>query len=54
MPFEEGRKQGKTQRELKEQGAQGLREDTRLLRHHGLVSFHLFFSPCKVTMTMSN
>jgi len=53
-PPEEERKQGKTQREPKEQGAQGLKENTRSLRHHGLVPFHLFFSPCKVTMTMSN
>ena len=45
---------GKTQREPKEQEAQGLKEDTRSLRHHGLVQFHLFFSSCKVTMTMSN
>ena len=49
-----GEKQGKDQRDSKEQGTQGLKEDTRSLRHHGLVSFHLFFSPCKVTMTMSN
>jgi len=49
-----GEKQGKYQRDSKELGAQGLKEDTRSLRHHGLVPFHLFFSPCKVTMTMSN
>jgi len=54
MPLEEERKQEKTQRNSKEQGAQGLKEDTKSLRHHGLVPFHLFFSPCKVTMTMSN
>jgi len=49
-----GEKQGKDQRDSKEQGAQGLKEDTRSLRHHGLVPFHLFFSPCKLTMTMSD
>ena len=49
-----GEKQGKDQRESKERGAQGLKEDTRSVRHHGLVPFHLFFFPCKVTMTMSN
>jgi len=49
-----GQKQRKDQRDSKEQGAQGLKEDTRSLRHHGLVPFHLFFSPCMVTMTMSN
>ena len=42
-----GEKQGKDQRDSKEQEAQGLKEDTRSLRHHGLVPFHLFFSPCK-------
>ena len=49
-----GEKQGKDQRDSKEQGAQGLKEDTRSMSHRGLVPFHLFFSPCKVTMTMSN
>jgi len=49
-----GEKQEKDQRDSKEQGAQGLKEDTRSLRQHGLVPFHLFFSPCKVTMTMNN
>ena len=53
-PPEEERKQGKTQREPQEQGAQELKEDTRSVRHHGLDPFHFFFSPCKVTMTMSN
>jgi len=47
-------KQGKLRETLKEQGAQGLKGFTRSLRHHGLLPFHLFFSPCKVTMTMSS
>jgi len=49
-----GEKHGKNQRDSKEQGSQGLKEDTRLVRHHDLVPLHLFFSSCKVTMTMSN
>ena len=48
-----GEKTGKHRETLKEQGAQGLKGFTRSLRHHGLLPFHLFFSPCKVTMTMS-
>jgi len=49
-----GEKQGKNQRGSKEQGAQGLKENTRSMRHLGLVPFHLILSSCKVTMTMSN
>jgi len=45
---------GKHRETLKQQGAQGLKGFTRSLRHHGLLPFHLFFSPCKVTMTMSS
>ena len=52
--FLAGEKQGKLRETLKEQGAQRLKGFTRSLRHHGLLPFHLFFYPCKVTMTMSS
>jgi len=47
-------KQGKLERTSKSKEYKGLKGFTRSLRYRGLLPFHLFFPPCKVTMTMSS